>query len=166
MAEWKLLTKEKTNVRTNKTTGIESMVPAAFSSRIICKGHRSRLPLWRGLYSWRPKASTGNSLRQPRASPKLHKVMALNILTHLRILRKIAYPFQRDVLPFKITTRCSSWYVAIWGKCRTGTASPRKGRAGFFFEGPAISLNIIIPLSGTPHILHSYPIVPIIPPGN
>jgi hypothetical protein len=39
---------------------------------------------------------------------------------------------------------------------RTHGANPLKGTTENFLGGPAISLNIIIPISGTPHILHSY----------
>jgi hypothetical protein len=34
---------------------------------------------------------------------------------------------------------------------------PLKKRSGILLGGPAISLNITIPISGVSHILHSYP---------
>jgi hypothetical protein len=34
---------------------------------------------------------------------------------------------------------------------------PLKGRSWILLGGPAISLNIIVPISGISHILHSYP---------
>ena len=54
------------------------------------------------------------------------------------------------------TTGTACWYIASITCLQTHRGIPLK-RRGWVLRGPAISLNIIIPISGTSHILHSYP---------